>query len=170
MHSTRARGLAGLAVVAMVGLVAGCGSSSRSISSNTPVPGDTIGVTPTTITIGQISTITGPIPGGGQGAFDALEAYVDYVNSTGGVNGRQLKLVQKDDALSCTNDSNEVKTLASSTFASVGTFAVLDVCEETPLKAEPTFPVIQGAVLSSALLYGSKASSPRRSPTRPRCM
>jgi ABC-type branched-subunit amino acid transport system substrate-binding protein len=166
-----------LAVVALIALVgAGCGSSSHA-SGTGPVattgstatsvagaPGDMTGVTASAITIGQISTVSGPIPGGGQGAFDGLQAYVDYVNAGGGVDGRKLHLVQKDDALSCANDTNDVKTFSTSTFASVGTFALLDVCEGTGLRANPTLPDIQAYVLDSALLSLPNVTAPAPAP------
>src|SRR3974377_2450064 len=48
------------------------------------------GVTPTTITIGQIATITGPVPGLFQGADNGLDAWKNWVNSNGGLDGRQV--------------------------------------------------------------------------------
>jgi ABC-type branched-subunit amino acid transport system substrate-binding protein len=161
---------------AMVMLAASCGSSSHKANSNsttslagststtTGPPRDTTGITPTTITIGQISTISGPIPGGGRGAFDALKAYVNYVNANGGVDGHQLELVQKDDALTCSNDSQFVQSLAGSVFASVGTFALLDSCEQRALAAKPTFPDIQAYVLDSALLSLPNVTAPSPAP------
>src|SRR5215469_14567938 len=43
------------------------------------------GVTPTTITIGQIATITGPVPGLFQGAYDGLAAWAAWINANGGI-------------------------------------------------------------------------------------
>lgn len=171
MHTKRSRRMfAALAVTATV--ASGCGSSSHGASSgstgSTGGPsgpsGDTIGVTPSTITIGQISTLTGPIPGGGKGALDGLKAYVDYVNASGGVDGRQIKLVQEDDALSCTNDNQFVQSLAQTAFASVGTFALLDACEQPALTGHPTFPDIQAYVLDPALLSLPNVTAPAPAP------
>src|SRR5690349_5567483 len=112
MHTKRShRMFAALAVVTTISV--GCSSSHGGQTGTASRPSDdTIGVTSSTITIGQISTLTGPIPGGGKGALDGLKAYVDYVNSNGGVDHRQLKLVQEDDALNCTNDKQFVQSLA----------------------------------------------------------
>lgn len=165
MHTKRShRTFAALAAVITV--AAGCSSSTHGANrgSTGGPPGDTIGISPTTITIGQISTLTGPIPGGGKGALDGLKAYVDYVNANGGVDHRQLKLVQDDDALNCTNDNQMVRSLAQSAFASVGTFALLDSCEQPALTADPTFPDIQAYVLDPALLSLANVTAPSPAP------
>lgn len=64
-------------------------------------PGDAsgatdVGVTDTEITITTIQDISGPAPGLFQAEQDAIDAFVAYCNSLGGINGRTLKLVKKD--------------------------------------------------------------------------
>ena len=59
------------------------------------------GITSTTITIGQITTTSGPVPGLFQDSNDGLDAYVAYVNAKGGIAGHQLKVVHMDDGLDC---------------------------------------------------------------------
>ena len=164
MHTKRShRMFAVLAAVATI--TASCSSSHGGPTGTAGRPSDdTIGVTSSTITIGQISTLTGPIPGGGKGALDGLKAYVDYINANGGVDHRQLKLVQEDDALNCTNDKQFVQSLAQTAFASVGTFALLDVCEQPALTAAPTFPDIQAYVLDPALLSLPNVTAPAPAP------
>src|SRR3954462_6928081 len=59
--------------------------------------GSTPGVTATTITIGGTVPITGPpalFRSGGWGA----DAYFRYVNAHGGVNGRKIRYLYRDDA------------------------------------------------------------------------
>jgi branched-chain amino acid transport system substrate-binding protein len=52
-----------------------------------------VGVTPTTITIGEIASITNPFdPGEFVGPTYGLQAFVRYTNAHGGVHGRQLIL------------------------------------------------------------------------------
>lgn len=60
-------------------------------------PSDAPGVTDSEITLGTISTQSGPVPGLGESALAAVQAYVAYRNSTGGVCGRQLALRSADD-------------------------------------------------------------------------
>jgi len=58
---------------------------------------DVPGVTDSTITLGTISTLSGPVPGLGASSQGAARAYVAYVNSKGGVCGRQVDLKTADD-------------------------------------------------------------------------
>jgi ABC-type branched-subunit amino acid transport system substrate-binding protein len=58
---------------------------------------DAPGVTDSTITVGTISTLSGPVPGLGASAQGAARAYVAYVNSRGGVCGRTVELKTADD-------------------------------------------------------------------------
>jgi len=84
--------LASVAVVAAVALViAGCGSSSSSGSSSTP------GVTATSITFGTHQPLTGPAAPGYDEIANASQAFFDYVNAHGGVYGRKIHLIIKND-------------------------------------------------------------------------
>src|SRR5579862_6454573 len=62
--------------------------------TSTPATGNTAsdtGVTPTTITIGQIASVTNPFdPQSFVGPTLGLQAFVRYTNAHGGVHGRQL--------------------------------------------------------------------------------
>jgi ABC-type branched-subunit amino acid transport system substrate-binding protein len=80
--------LAALGVAALV--IAGCGSSSSS-SSSTP------GVTATSITFGTHQPLTGPAAPGYSLIAPASQAYFDYVNAHGGVYGRKIHLIIKND-------------------------------------------------------------------------
>lgn len=77
----------------------GDAASAQSGSGAAPctAPSDAPGVTDTTIRVGNISTLTGPSPGIGASAQSAAQAYVAYLNSTGGVCGRQVELLTADD-------------------------------------------------------------------------
>jgi len=165
---------------ALVG--AGCGSSSETTASTTTAgtvaPGpstttgvpststlpaqlptrndasQTIGVTSNTITIGQIATLSGPIPGLFQNAKDSLDAFVAYQNSIGGVDGKTLKVDFKDDALNCNTYTDDINALVPQVFAIVGTFSVLDACGQKALTANPAFPDVQ-AYLFGPQLYST---------------
>lgn len=60
-------------------------------------PSDAPGVTDTDITVGSISTLTGPVPGLGATGLAAMRSYVAYRNATGGVCNRKLVLRSADD-------------------------------------------------------------------------
>jgi ABC-type branched-subunit amino acid transport system substrate-binding protein len=85
-----------------------------------------VGVTSHSITVGQVSTLSGPVPGLFAGAKYGTLAYLSYVNSTGGVDGRKLLLDAKDDQFSSANYAADTKELAASTFALVGGFSLFD--------------------------------------------
>lgn len=55
------------------------------------------GVSKSQITIGTTSPLTGPAAPGYKDIPPAAQAYFDYVNKSGGINGRQIKFVVKDD-------------------------------------------------------------------------
>lgn len=85
-----------------------------------------VGVTAGEITIGNVSTISGPVPGLGQTAQNGVKAYVAYINSKGGVCGRKLKLVTSDDRLDTGTNRSETQRMTKSVFAMVGGFSVVD--------------------------------------------
>jgi ABC-type branched-subunit amino acid transport system substrate-binding protein len=80
--------------VAAAGLVAaGCGSSSSSSSSSSQP-----GVTSNSITFGTTQPLTGPAAPGYSLIAPASEAYFKWVDAHGGVDGRKINLIIKDDA------------------------------------------------------------------------
>jgi ABC-type branched-subunit amino acid transport system substrate-binding protein len=91
------------AVLALV--AAGCGSSSGGGSASAP------GVTKTSITFGTHQPLTGPAAPGYSEIAPASQAFFDYVNAHGGVFGRKLHLIIKDDAYNPTNTVNVVHQL-----------------------------------------------------------
>ncbi|WP_179953369.1 ABC transporter substrate-binding protein [Desulfobotulus mexicanus] len=56
------------------------------------------GITDTQIRIGQSCSLTGPAMGLCKGMRDGAQLYFDFINSQGGIHGRQLKLITEDDA------------------------------------------------------------------------
>jgi branched-chain amino acid transport system substrate-binding protein len=55
------------------------------------------GVTSKEIVIGMTTPLTGPASPGYKDVAPAAKAYFDYVNANGGINGRKVRLVVKDD-------------------------------------------------------------------------
>src|SRR6202042_3119366 len=83
-------GVAAVGVAAL--LITGCGSSSSS-GGSASVPG----VTATSITFGTHQPLTGPAAPGYSLIAPASQAYFDYVNAHGGVYGRKINLIIKND-------------------------------------------------------------------------
>jgi ABC-type branched-subunit amino acid transport system substrate-binding protein len=121
------------------------------------------GVTANTITIGDIATVSGPVPGLFQGANDGLDGWAAYINANGGIDGRQVKVIHLDDAFDCSTFKNDLNQLAGEAFAAVGTFSLEDTCGVPVLKAHPNFPYIP-ALMDVALYALPNAYSPQPNP------
>ncbi|VXB33541.1 Leucine-, isoleucine-, valine-, threonine-, and alanine-binding protein [Pseudomonas sp. 8AS] len=55
------------------------------------------GVTAGAVRVGMVNALSGPAAGLGSGMKAGVQAYFDRVNAAGGVNGRQLVLISRDD-------------------------------------------------------------------------
>ena len=106
MGAVKRRRLIAAAVTAGVAVAAvGCGSSSSSGGSSAP------GVTDNSITFGTHQPLTGPVAPGYSEIAPASQAFFDYVNAHGGVYGRKVHLIIKDDAYNPANTVNVVHQL-----------------------------------------------------------
>jgi ABC-type branched-subunit amino acid transport system substrate-binding protein len=103
----------------------GSGGSSR--AGTRSVGGATdIGVTASEIRIGNVSTLTGPVPGLFRGALIGTQAFAAYQNSKGGLFGRQLRVLSGDDQLDSGKNRGAHLNLKDQVFAFVGSFSVSD--------------------------------------------
>lgn len=115
----------------------------------TPQPSDEVGVTDTEIVLGNVSTISGPIAGFGTTGVNGTRAYIEYVNSLGGVCGRQLRLSTADDRLDTAANRSEAERLSADVFGFVGGTSVVDA---------GTAAVLEGTNIASAgLTVGNPA-------------
>ena len=89
-------------------------------------PGSGPGVTPTQVTIGNIATVNGPVPGLFAGARYGTEAVAAYINSLGGLCGRKVVVDSADDQFDQATDQNEAASMASRVLAFVGSFSLQD--------------------------------------------
>jgi branched-chain amino acid transport system substrate-binding protein len=85
-------------------------------------PGSTVGITDDTIKIGAHFPLTGVAAPGYSEIPLGHQAYYDYVNANGGINGRQIEWVFKDDAYdpSKTNSVTNELVLQEEIFGMVG--------------------------------------------------
>jgi ABC-type branched-subunit amino acid transport system substrate-binding protein len=82
----------------------GGGGSEENEASDT-------GITEDTITLGAHYPLTGVAAPGYSEIPTGVQAYFDYVNANGGVNGRQVEFIYRDDAYNPTNTSQIVNQL-----------------------------------------------------------
>jgi ABC-type branched-subunit amino acid transport system substrate-binding protein len=104
MRRRPASWVAGSVCAVLVALLAsGCGSSSSSP-----------GVSATSVTFGTHQPLTGPAAPGYSEIAPASVAFLEYLNAQGGINGRKIHLVIKDDAYNPTQTVNVVHQLVLS--------------------------------------------------------
>ncbi len=105
MMKTRSRAMLGVAgcLTAAALVASGCGSSGS--SSSAP------GVTKTTVLIGSHQPLTGPAAPGYSEIAPAAKAFFQYLNAQGGVNGRKINLIYKDDGYNPTKTVEVTKQL-----------------------------------------------------------
>jgi ABC-type branched-subunit amino acid transport system substrate-binding protein len=84
------------------------------------------GITNSTISIGNSSDISGPVPGLFTGAQQATKAYIAYFNATSNICGRKLALTNLDSRTDAGADQTSYQTMCDSDFASVGSMSAFD--------------------------------------------
>ena len=109
--------LAGLMVAPLAFIEVGAGVTSPA-GAATAVPG----VTSNSITFGFISALTGPGDSTAAGQVASIQARFDEINAKGGIDGRKLKLIVKDDATSPSEDQTAAQVLMGQ-----GVFAIINL-------------------------------------------
>jgi branched-chain amino acid transport system substrate-binding protein len=69
------------------------------------------GITAKAITIGSSLALTGPLGAAGQEHTSAIQAAFAQINKAGGVNGRELRLISKDDGYAAARTAENVKQM-----------------------------------------------------------
>ncbi len=103
-----------------------CGANGNQTPSGGNGGSTDTGVTATTITVGNITSISGVAPGLTQSAQQATEAWAAYVNSTGGICGRQIKVQTFDDGNDSGTNFADAQQACASDFAMVGNASGFD--------------------------------------------
>ena len=116
----------GAAPAGATSAAAPCGANGNLAPSGGNGGATATGVTATTITVGNIASISGVAPGLTQSAQQATEAWAAYVNSTGGICGRQIKVQPFDDGNDSGTNFADAQQACSGDFAMVGNASGFD--------------------------------------------
>ncbi len=93
--------------VALIATTALAAAGLAACSTPEPSPG----VTEDTVTVGTHTPLTGPAAAGYSSISAATKAYFDYVNDNGGINGRNIEYIVKDDGYNPATTSTVVREL-----------------------------------------------------------
>jgi branched-chain amino acid transport system substrate-binding protein len=171
-RSRAARRAATLSMVVLAASLAAC-SSTNTVTPTTngtdsaakaAIPksafSDYTGITPTTVSIGNVSTL---LEGIFKGAAVGTEAYAEYVNSQGGINGRKIIVDSSDDQYAGATNKDETQEDITRDFAMVGGFSLFDSFGGTVLAANPQVPNVTVS-LSTATAALPNSFSPAPTP------
>lgn len=84
------------------------------------------GITDKTITIANVSDISGPVPGIFESAQQATRAYAAYFNSTNDICGRKLQVLALDSRADAGADQQAYTKACDDAFAAVGSMSAFD--------------------------------------------
>lgn len=106
------------------------------------------GISDKQVTIAVASDITGPSPGLFKSTHEAVGAYANYINSKGGVCGRQVKVLKLDTKTESGGNRAAVLDACGKAFAMVGSMSAfddggaqaVDECKIPDISAIPTSP------------------------------
>ena len=133
---------AGTTVAVVPGTTAGA-STSKVGGSSVPqsAMSTKIGITPSSVTVGNIAwtAIFG-------GAKIGTEAYADYINSKGGINGRKIVVTSQDTNYSGTTAAQLTQSAIKKDFALVGGFGIVATSAGKILAKNPGMPDVQVTV------------------------
>ncbi len=102
------------------------------------------GVTERQVLVGQFAAFSGPAAQLGERLNVGIEAYFKAVNAQGGVNGRQLKLVKRDDGYEPEKSKAAVKALIEEdrVFALIGSVGTPTGLAAVPILTEAKVPLV----------------------------
>lgn len=100
-----------LASATLAAGLSACGDDDGGGGGGSAGGGDATGVTDTTVKVGSHQPLTGPAAAGYSAISPATKAYFEYVNEQGGVNGRKIEYVVRDDGYNPANTQKVVREL-----------------------------------------------------------
>lgn len=144
-----------LTTVLSVSLLAGCGGKNNAANTSANSTGETKepvkqevklaqGVTDTEIKVGTIVASSGNFAMIGQPMLEGMKAYFDNINNAGGVNGKKITLIAKDDGFQPNIAVQKAEELLETdkVFAIVGQLGTPGTLATIPLFQEAGIPAV----------------------------
>jgi ABC-type branched-subunit amino acid transport system substrate-binding protein len=125
---------------------AGSGANAQGRAGAVGSGKNDVGVSDSTILLGNVTSLSGPLPGQFDGMPNATKAFIADYNAKGGFRGRKLKLVIRDDGLDPNKHLSVVKQLVEEdkVFALINDGTVVHGTSAEYLKSK-NVPVISGS-------------------------
>lgn len=125
-----------------------CGGGEASDADSTTM-GNSTGVTDTEIIVGSFGPLTGPAALWGN-IMKGIDAHFKLINDNGGINGRQIKFIMKDDAYDPSRTVPAVREMVQrdeifALVGGIGTAPCMSVMEYIVEEQIPWVPPITGA-------------------------
>lgn len=124
-------------------------------------PSKEIGVTDDKIVLGGVFTLSGILPGFAQPALNGARAYVDYLNSTGGLCGRKIEYVALDDGFDASRNNDQTRSLMGKAVSLVGGFTPADDGGASSLRGSNVIDISTGTTPARQTLPNHYASLTR---------
>lgn len=130
-----------LSAVTAFGGLSACRSESSAGTANATAPG----ISDTEVVIGTTLPLSGSVAAFGKAYDDGMNAYFNYVNANGGINGKKVKLIVYDDAYEVPKTVQYTKQLVESdkvfaTLFQLGTPTNAAINEYLNQRKVPNFP------------------------------
>lgn len=109
-----------------------------------PTAAKTPGVTDTEVVFGVTTPLTGPAAGWGVPISGGMQAWIDHVNEQGGVHGRKLKLIVKDDGYNPARALANLQEMKDDVLAVVGQLGSAPCAAAKDFFPENKIPLIHG--------------------------
>jgi len=122
------------ATATTAGNLAGAKANVRAMPAGGNGGATDVGVSATSVTLGNVSTLTGPVPGLFAGATIGAQAVVAYINSLGGIYGRKFKLDARDDQFDTGQNRSQTIDLIGKSFGFLGSFSLYDEAAAEQIK------------------------------------
>lgn len=112
--------------------------TTKSTSAKTP------GVTDTEVVFGVTTPLTGPAAGWGVPISGGMQAWIDHINEQGGIHGRKLKLIVKDDGYNPARALANLQEMKDDVIAVVGQLGSAPCAAAKDFFPENKIPLIHG--------------------------